>query len=590
MTHPGEKFYPEGVHWDDPLPRGTLPDLLSKAARQYGARPAIEFRDRPISYAELEAMVEVAASALLRAGYGKNTSVALFLGNSPDHPINFFGALKAGARIVHLSPLDGERALSHKLSDSGARVLVTSDLKALLPTALKFLEQGLLDSLIVCEDDHWGAVGNPHLAVPDHPAIVTFKKFTEGATKPARWSNVSADDVALLQYTGGTTGLPKGAMLSHGNLTSAVSIYDVWGKTTRTEREGAARVICVLPLFHIFALTVILLRSFERGDLISLHQRFDVEAVMRDIEVKRATDFPGVPTMWIAIASLPDLERRDLSSLVSCGSGGAPLPVEVAKIFERKTNMKLKSGWGMTETCSPGTAHPPEGPEKPGSIGLMLPGIELDVVALDDPTRLLPPGEVGEIRIRGPNVTRGYWNRPQETADAFVGDRFLTGDIGYMDQDGYFYLVDRKKDMIISGGFNVYPQMIEQAMYEHPAVHEVIVIGIPDPYRGEAAKAFVKLRAGARPFTLDELKAFLAGKLGKHEIPAALEFVDELPRTSVGKLSRHELRNQQPAQPKQQQLASGVGCEGSSSKASSKRDVVIQGCAIWRPGMTTVIW
>ncbi len=367
---------------------------------------------------------------------------------------------------------------------------------------------------------------------------------------------VAADDVALLQYTGGTTGLPKGAMLSHGNLTSSVSIYDVWGRNPQTQRKGPARVICVLPLFHIYALTVILLRSLERGDLISLHQRFDVEAVMRDIEVKRATDFPGVPTMWIAIASLPDLDKRDLSSLVSCGSGGAPLPVEVARIFERKTSMKLKSGWGMTETCSPGTGHPPAGPEKPGSIGLMLPGIELDVVALEDNKKVLPPGEVGEIRIRGPNVTKGYWNRPQETAEAFIGDRFLTGDIGYMDQDGYFYLVDRKKDMIISGGFNVYPQMIEQAIYEHPAVQEVIVIGIPDDYRGEAAKAFVKLRPGAKPFPLDELKAFLAGKLGRHEIPAALEFVDELPRTTVGKLSRHELRNQQPA-PQPAQLVSG---------------------------------
>ncbi len=327
------------------------------------------------------------------------------------------------------------------------------------------------------------------------------------------------------------------------------------------ERNAIERVICVLPLFHIFALTVVMLTSIRRGNLISLHQRFDVEAVMRDIEVKRATAFPGVPTMWIAIASLPDLDKRDLSSLVSCGSGGAPLPVEVAKVFERKVGMKLKSGWGMTETCSPGTGHPEEGPDKPGSIGLMLPGIEMDVVALDDPGKVLSPGEVGEIRIRGPNVTKGYWNRPTETAEAFVGDRFLTGDIGYMDGDGYFYLVDRKKDMIISGGFNVYPQMIEQAIYEHPAVQEVIVIGIPDDYRGEAAKAFVKLRAGAGPFSLDELKAFLAGKLGKHEIPAALDFVDELPRTPVGKLSRHELRNQrsslQPAQPRQPQLATG---------------------------------
>ncbi len=554
--HPGEQFYPQGVHWDDAILRGTLPDLLSEAAAEYGARPAIEFRDRPIGFTELEALVETAASAFLRAGYGKNHSVALFLGNSPDHPVNFFGALKAGARIVHLSPLDGEIALSHKLSNSGARVLVTSNLSALLPTALKFLDKGLLDRLIVCEDDHWGKVGTPQTPLPDNPAIITYRQFIDGATKPAQWPDISADDVALLQYTGGTTGLPKGAMLSHGNLTSAVSVYDVWGKPARAERDAIERVICVLPLFHIFALTVVLLSSIRRGNLISLHQRFDVEAVMRDIEVKRATAFPGVPTMWIAIASLPDLDKRDLSSLVSCGSGGAPLPVEVAKIFERKVGMKLKSGWGMTETCSPGTGHPKEGPDKPGSIGLMLPGIEMDVVSLEDPKQLMPVGEVGEIRIRGPNVTKGYRNRPKETAEAFVGDRFLTGDIGYMDADGYFYLVDRKKDMIISGGFNVYPQMIEQAIYTHPAVQEVIVIGIPDDYRGEAAKAFIKLRADAKPFTLDELKAFLTGKLGKHEIPAAVDFVEELPRTSVGKLSRHELRQQQPSSPKQQ-LASG---------------------------------
>lgn len=546
MTHPGEQFYPEGVRWDDPIARGTLPDLLSAAAGEFGVRPALEFRDRPISYSELEALVETAASAFLRAGHGKNSSVALFLGNSPDHPINFFGALKAGARVVHLSPLDGEIALSHKLSDSGARVLITSNLSALLPTALKFLDKGLLDRLIVCEDDYWGKVGTPQTALPDNPKIVTFRKFTDGAAKPSQWPAMSADDVALLQYTGGTTGLPKGAMLSHGNLTSAVSVYDVWGRPARAERnDPIERVICVLPLFHIYALTVVLLSAIRRGHLISLHQRFDVEAVMRDIEVKRATAFPGVPTMWIAIASLPDLDKRDLSSLVSVGSGGAPLPVEVARILESRVGMKLKSGWGMTETCSPGTAHPKEGPDKPGSIGLMLPGIEMDVVSLEDPTRLMPVGEAGEIRIRGPNVTKGYWNRPKETAEAFVGDRFLTGDIGYMDADGYFYLVDRKKDMIISGGFNVYPQMIEQAIYTHPSVQEVIVIGIPDDYRGEAAKAFIKLRDGAKPFTLDELRTFLTGKLGKHEIPAAVDFVDELPRTPVGKLSRHELRMQQ---------------------------------------------
>jgi long-chain acyl-CoA synthetase len=317
------------------------------------------------------------------------------------------------------------------------------------------------------------------------------------------------------------------------------------------------RVICVLPLFHIYALTVVLLSSIHRGNLISLHQRFDAEAVMRDIEVKRATAFPGVPTMWIAIAALPDLDKRDFSSLNAVGSGGAPLPVEVARVFERKVGKKLRSGWGMTETCSPGTAHCDEGPDKPGSIGLMLPGIELDVVALDDSSKVLPIGEVGEIRIKGPNVTKGYWNKPAE--ESFVGDRFLTGDIGYMDADGYFFLVDRKKDMIISGGFNVYPQMIEQAIYTHPGVHEVIVIGIPDDYRGEAAKAYVKLRDGAKPFTIEELRTFLTGKVGKHELPAEVEFVAELPRTPVGKLSRHELRKQttSPSTQSAQQLATG---------------------------------
>src|SRR5436305_3124275 len=275
MTHPGEQFYPPGVHWDDPIARGTLPDLMSQAAASFGARTAIEFRDRPISYAELEERVETAASAFLRAGAGRNTSVALFLGNSPDHPVNFFGALKAGSRVVHLSPLDGEIALSQKLSDSGGRVLVTSDLAALLPMALKFLAKGLLDRLIVCQDDDWGAAGNPHIPIPDDPMIVTFKKFVEGATQPAQWPSISADDVALLQYTGGTTGLPKGAMLSHGNLTSAVSIYDVWGAPSRAERNTTARVICVLPLLHIYALTVILLRSLPRGDSIPLPQGFE---------------------------------------------------------------------------------------------------------------------------------------------------------------------------------------------------------------------------------------------------------------------------------------------------------------------------
>jgi len=540
-----EKHYPKGVRWDSEIPAGTLPGLIERARRQYGDRTIIDFREREMSFADLASRIDLAAAAFLRAGYGQGTSVALFLGNTPDHPVNFFGATKAGARIVHLSPLDGEIALSHKLKDSGARVLVTSNLAPLLSGALKFLDKGLVDRVVVCEDERWGATANPLMPAPVRKDVVTFGQFIEGVSLPATWPVVTADDVAALQYTGGTTGLPKGAMLTHRNLLAGNAIFDLWGMASRAERGDAIeKVICVLPLFHIFALITILLRQIDSGNIILMHQRFDVDAVLRDIEVKRATAFPGVPTMWIAIANAPDLEKRDLSSLRMAASGGAPLPVEVAKILEKRVGMSLKGGWGMTETCSAGTAHPKEGPDKPASIGLPLPGIELDIVSLEDPAKVLAIGEVGEIRIKGPNVTKGYWNKPDETAASYVDGRFLTGDIGYMDEDGYFFIVDRKKDMILSGGFNVYPQMIEQAIYQHPAVQEVIVIGIPDAYRGEAAKAFVKLRNGAEPFTLEELRTFLSGKVGRHELPAALEFRDELPRTTVGKLSRHELRVQ----------------------------------------------
>ena len=262
---------------------------------------------------------------------------------------------------------------------------------------------------------------------------------------------------------------------------------------------------------------------------------------MRDISEKKATTFSGVPTMWIAIANHPGVETVDFSSLKGVHSGGAPVPVEIENRIKAITGLQLGGGWGMTETAPAGANIPANRPDLRGSIGLPLPGILMDVVALDDPRRLLPPGEIGEIRIKGPNVTRGYWNRPEETAAAFVDGYLLTGDIGYMDADGFFFLTDRKKDMIISGGFNVYPRMIEEAIYEHPAVEEVIVIGIADTYRGQAAKAFVKLKAGAAPFTLDALRDFLADKLGRHELPSALEFRDALPKTAVGKLSKKEL-------------------------------------------------
>jgi long-chain acyl-CoA synthetase len=538
-----EKSYPAGVRWDAPIETATLPALFDAFTTKWSAKPALEYRDRKTSYTELRAGVEAVASGLMDLGVGPGKAVALYLPNTPIHPLAFFGTLKAGGRIVHLSPLDAERELAFKLRDSGARTLITTNIGFMALLANKLASDGLVDHLIVADDTAYGPSAIPTTPIADAPGLIRFEKLCEDGAKklPRQWPKVGVEDIALLQYTGGTTGKPKGAMLTHGNLSAACSIYKLWSDPQRMSAPGEDKVICVLPLFHIYALTAVMLRSLCEGNELLLRVRFDVATTLNDIEVKRATVFPGVPTMWIALANTPDIDKRDFSSLRYAASGGAALPVDVAERFQKLTGHRLGGGWGMTETSPAGTAMPREWTGKAGSVGLPLPGIVMDIVALDDPRRRLKPGEKGEIRIKGPNVTKGYWNAPEETAAAFADGFLLTGDIGYMDEDGYFYLVDRKKDMIISGGFNVYPRTIEEAIYEHPAVAEVVVIGVPDAYRGEAAKAFVQLKADARPFTLDELRGFLADKIGRHEMPAHLEFRDALPKTAVGKLSKKEL-------------------------------------------------
>jgi len=538
-----EKSYPPGVRWDAPIETATLPALFDRCTERWAAKPALEYRDRKTTYAELRAGVEAVASGLMDLGVGPGTAVALYLPNSPYHPLSFFGVLKAGGRIVHLSPLDAERELAFKLKDSGARILIATNVGFMGLLAQKLKADGLVDHLIVGDDTAFGPSSIPTVPIADDAPVIRFDKLRADGERrlPRAWPILDVEDVAVLQYTGGTTGEPKGAMLSHANLSAACAIYKAWGDPQRISEPGTDKIICVLPLFHIFALTNVLLRGLQEGNELLLRMRFDVATTLADIEVKKATVLAGVPTMWIALANTPDLDKRDLSSLRYVGSGGAALPVEVAERFQKLTGQRLGGGWGMTETSPAGTAMPREWTGKAGSVGLPLPGIDMDIVALDDPRRRLQPGEKGEIRIKGPNVTKGYWNAPRETAAAFVDGYLLTGDIGYMDQDGYVYLVDRKKDMIISGGYNVYPRTIEEAIYEHASVAEVIVIGVADAYRGEAAKAFVQLKADAKPFTLGELRAFLADKVGRHELPAHLEFRDALPKTAVGKLSKKEL-------------------------------------------------
>jgi long-chain acyl-CoA synthetase len=534
--HAWEKSYPPGVRWDASIATMTLQQLLDTSVATHGERRAFTYRESTLSYQAFGDYVARAAAGFMRLGIGSGSAVALLLPNTPYHPISFFATLRAGARVVHLSPLDAERELIHKLNDSGARTLVTTNLFGLTSKALKLIADGHLDRIVVGDDAAWGPAPTPPDAFTEGENVIVYERVLE-APLPSHWPDVSRDDIALLQYTGATTGAPKAAMLTHSNLTAAVSSYKEW------LRVGAHpdRVILVLPLFHIYGLCSVMLRHLACGNELMLRPRFDVEAVLHDIEVERATSFPGVPTMWIALINYPGIEAHDFSSLRVVASGGAPLPVEVAERFKRITGLSLPSGWGMTETSPAGISPPANGLPKPGTIGMPLPGITVEVVAVDDPHRVLSVGEVGELRVKGLNVMKGYWNRPDETAAVFVDGFLLTGDVGYMDEDGYFFLVDRKQDLIISGGFNVYPVMIESAIYEHPDVEEALVIGVPDAYRGEAAKAFVRMKRGAPELTLEALRAFLSDKLGRHELPAAIEMRASLPRTSVGKLSKREL-------------------------------------------------
>ena len=531
MPYPWEASYPPESRWDVTIAEGTLPGFLDHVASRFADRPAIEYRGKVLSYAELKALSDRVAAGLMDMGIGRGDCVGLYLPNTPWHPVGFFAALRTGARVVHLSALDAKRELAHKARDAGATVLITTGFPALLPNAAWLREEGAVARVLLAPETRWGGEDAAH----------DFAPLPE-ADPPATWPEITPTDLALLQYTGGTTGIPKGAMLTHGNLTAAVAIYKAWRDSTSVP-EGEARVLVLLPLFHIFALTSVLLRQLSEGSLCHLRPRFDAGAAVDDIERLRITTFSGVPTMWIGILNLPGVERRNFSSLRQVSSGGAPMPFEVQQKLESLIGLRIGGGWGMTETCPAGTRIPPHAPRRAGLIGLPLPRVELRIVAPEEPARELPPGGVGEIAVRGPNVFGGYWKRDAESRAGFVDGWFLTGDMGWMDEAGFFTLVDRRKNMILSGGFNVYPAQIEQAIYEHPDVAECIVIGVPDEYRGQAAKAYVALRPGVRAFTLEQLRGFLADRLGKHELPAALEIRESLPKSAAGKLLASALRD-----------------------------------------------
>jgi len=546
--HVWEKSYPPGISWDVQLPPAVpIETFLADAAAQWPDRVAIDFYDRTLTFRELLDLARRAAKGLQAVGVGPGVNVGLHLPNTPHYLVCFFGALMAGGRVANFSPLAAPRELKYRLADADAEVMVTLGLPTLYPQIAALKGTAKLRAVVVCSlEDFLPApvvrafVGAPAERVAGPGRELDFAELiaNDGAFTPHPHGAL-ADEVAVLQYTGGTTGDPKGAMLTHANFCAVVNVYRLWaGSLMNNETD---RTLVVLPLFHIFGLSFMMLLSTLLGVRMVMHIRFDPDRVLNDIAHKRITTFSGVPTMYTALVNHPKIREFDLSSLRLCGAGGAPLPVEVLQRFRELTGLTPREGYGLTETAPLGTVQIVDGEARPGTVGLPAPHTLVEVVDLETGTKVLPVGVKGEICFQGPQVMKGYWKKPEATAEAFRGGRFHTGDIGFIDQDGFVTLVDRKKDMILSGGFNVFPRNIEEAIYEHPAVAEVTVIGVPDGYRGQSAKAFIALKSGAAPFSYDELKAFLSDKLAKYEMPTEIEFRASLPKTPVGKLSKKEL-------------------------------------------------
>ncbi len=542
------KSYPADVDWFQKFTPAPLPSLLDNAARRFGARPATNFFGRVITYAELAHRVDCTAKGLHELGVGKGTRVGLLLPNCPAFIVFYYAILKAGGTVVNFNPLYSIPELTYQAKDAQTEIMVTLDLKATFPKAKALLDAGVLKCV--------AAVPFHEMLPPLKGVLFRIFKRRESASwnagagvVPARELQendgrfdapaIDVDDVAVLQYTGGTTGTPKGAMLTHANLSTNVQQCEAWFGSMPI--VGEERFFCVIPFFHVFAMTGLLNFAVRLAAQMIMVPRFELKQALQIFDRTKPTIMAGVPTLFNALAKAPDIQNHDLSALKFCISGGAPLPLEVKRDFERVSGCTLVEGYGLSETSPVTHINPPAGPVREGSIGLPVPGTIMSLRQLGNPAQEVAPGERGEICIAGPQVMKGYWRKPEETAATFVGEFFRTGDVAYMDGDGFTYIVDRIKDLILCSGFNVYPRRIEEAIYEHPAVEEVTVIGVPDQYRGEAPKAFVKLRANQQASEADIME-FLRSRLSKIEMPSEIEFRDELPKTLIGKLSKKELK------------------------------------------------
>lgn len=546
LERPWLSSWPQGVSKSVKYPEISLGEVLRKSATESPDQVAMSYFGTNLTFKEFDGLVDKFAEALQDLGVKKGDRVGIYMPNIPQFPIAYYGALRIGAIVVALSPLYKEMEIGHILKDSGAQILVAWD--HLYPYVQAVKNETKLTNIITTSvRDYLPPIlrllsplkGVKSYACPGALDMKTLLAKYRGQPKPVE---VKPKDVALLQYTGGTTGIPKGAMLTHYNLVANVEQVMQWGQL----RPGEDVHLSALPFFHIFGMTTGMNSPiYTKSKMILVPDARDIPGIVKTIEKEKPTIFCGVPTLYIALINLPDIQKRNMRSVRLCISGASALPVEVQRKFEALTGGRLVEGYGLTETSPVTHCNPLDDPQKnhPGTIGIPVSDTEAKVVDIDSGERDLPPGEAGELVIRGPQIMMGYWNKPDDNKISLRSGWFYTGDIASMDPDGYFRIVDRKKDMIDVSGYKVWPREVEERLFEHPAVREAAVIGIPDARSGEAVKAFVVLKEGyAGKVTGDEISSFCKEKIASYKAPKVVEFKGELPKTVVGKVLRRELK------------------------------------------------
>ncbi|WP_026690596.1 AMP-binding protein [Alteribacter aurantiacus] len=541
-------------HYPDEIPRSidyevrTLQSYLKESAETFPNKVALDFMGTEMTYTKVYEESLKLANQLRKMGVEQGDRVAIMLANTPQSVIAYYGALFAGAIVVQTNPLYVEREIEHQMNDSGSKVMICLDL--VYPKVANVKDKTSLEHIIVTgikdylpfpknliypfiQKKRTGIKVDLQYNDRLHSFVSVIK---EGEVKEIPLTVDAKEDLALLQYTGGTTGPAKGVMLTHYNLVVNTLQCKHW---MYKMKPGEEVVIAALPFFHVYGMTTVMNLAIRMAFKMVIMPKFEPKDILKAIEKHKATIYPGAPTMYIGLLNHPDIGKFDLSSIKACMSGSAPLPIEVQNNFEKVTKGSLVEGYGLTETSPVAVANLIWGNRKVGSIGIPWP--DTDVAILSAETgEAAEPNEIGEIIIRGPQVMRGYWNNPEATQATFKDDWFLSGDMGYMDEEGYFYIVDRKKDMIIAGGFNIYPREIEEVLYEHPSIQEACAIGVPDPYRGETVKVFIVLKSG-KTLTEDELEEYCRKHLAAYKVPRLVEFRDELPKTMIGKILRRVL-------------------------------------------------